>query len=400
MKKEYEVLHRRLLCHLKDDIMQYWNRPEMLGSPIGNFPTFADQLGNPIAGAVHYSRMQGRRSYAYLVAYKLTSVKEYLDLGLAGLAWINKLQHPIMGYYSVADADGNPIDAPISVQDLCYTAIAYPIAYSLTGEQEYLDKCWNLIDAIISSSFVKNYHFVVDELDSQYQNKCEVLSADIVSILDFLNALYLPTIYISPATYVTLTRVELLRRFTDSLVNDFYAKGIFWNNKYNRSNTNCIHVDLGHTAKAYGVLLKADEFVLEHGFGSARYGDIIEIFPKILQSATDCRYGWRTDFQDSCYNLEIKDLQWWRHIVINQVAALFAKRFKGLNEFVLNGLYAWFRLDYIDRERQCRGVRQRLNKYGICEGNQDEAISKANQWKSAYHEVEHVLSMCKYLEDV
>lgn len=402
MKNEYEILRKRLMSHLEDDLMRFWCRPEVIGNPIGNFPTYIDQFGSPVDGCVHYSRMQGRRTYAYFIAYDLTGKSEYLKLGEAGLKWIETLRHPALGYYSVADKNGKPIDAPISVQDLSYVAMAYPIAYTLTGRIEYLCRCWDLIEVVMRSRFVEDCRFVLDVLDSATGNPIDdgkSLSPNIVSVLDFLNALYLPTLSASPNEIITDVRIEMLRRLTDSLVDDYYGDSIFWNDTRNRFDMDAKHVDMGHTAKAYGVLYKAEAFLSAHGAATSRYRKMMEVFPAMLQAATDAQYGWKTDFNGSCYSFHIKDLQWWRHIIINQVAALYAKKCKSLEPLIVNGVRTWLDLDYIDRTRHCAGVRQRLNAVGMCESDSDCDVSKANEWKSAYHEVEHVMSMCKFLKE-
>ncbi len=71
--------------HLEEDILPYWLLPSMLGDPVGNFPTYANQYGFPDNAKSRYARMHGRQTYAYLAAYHLLHREGLLDYGLAGL---------------------------------------------------------------------------------------------------------------------------------------------------------------------------------------------------------------------------------------------------------------------------------------------------------------------------
>jgi len=124
--------------------------------------------------------------------------------------------------------------------------------------------------------------------------------------------------------------------------------------------------------------------------------EIEESYPTLVSaSANPCR-GWDTDF-DKNLKLFTKDsLQWWRHILIDQVVARYSVRYTHLIPLLYQGVSRWFALDYVDRTRPCRGVREGLTIDGIPCGNEDNLTAKANLWESGYHEVEHVLTLLKY----
>lgn len=394
------ALVKKLIVHLEEDIMPYWMSPAMLGCPIGNFPTFATQTAVPFYGALNYARMQGRATYAYLAAYEITNKVEYRDVGLRGMSWLERLKRPGGGYYPITDYKGTPYNVPVSVQDLSYIGLPLSIAYSITGDQGYLDDLWSLIDFILAEKFFRNGRLVVDALSPDYSSTVffEGAGTNIVSLLDFLNALYLPALEVSPNSMRTEQRVLLLQKLVGNLVDDFYSDGIFWNERGNRNIIYIKHVDFGHTAKAYGVLYNANRFLKMLGVESANFEHMIERFSSLVKISSDENVGWRTDFEDTGRLSVRAGLQWWRHIVIDQVVSLYANINIELEKYLGIGIETWFSLDYIDKTRPCRGIRQFLSATGVCDDNFDYSTCKANEWKSAYHEVDHVRRLTNYFD--
>lgn len=389
------ALVKKLIVHLEEDIMPYWMSPAMLGSPIGNFPTFATQTAVPFYGALNYARMQGRATYAYLAAFEITKKVKYRDVGFKGLEWLARLKRPTGGYCSVTDHKGTPYHAPITVQDLSYIGLPLAIAYSITGDQRYLDDLWGLIDFITGAKFFYNGRLTIDALTPDLSKPVyfEGAGTNIVSLLDFLNILYLPALELTPQSMLGERRIEMLKLLVDSLVNDFYSNGIFWNDRRNRKQIYTKHIDLGHTAKAYGVLFRARKFLAASNLS---YEWAIQEFSNLVKMSSDEDVGWRTDFENIGIFSKRQGLQWWRHIVVDQVVSMYANVNHELEPYLCNGLERWFSLDYIDKTRPCRGIRQYLNAKGHCDDNYDYSTCKANEWKSAYHEVDHVRSLIEY----
>ena len=392
----------RLRRHLRDDVMCYWMQPELIGDGSGNFPTYATQNGRTLPDTINFTRMQGRRTYAYLVAYQLLGDREYADLAQAGLRYLSRLENSKGGYYAASTSSGTPCRLPISVQDLSYAGLPLVQAYATFHDQCYLDQAWKLIDFILQPPYFRDGRFVADALSPDYMHEVYFEGEDVnlVTVLDFLGCLYIPALANSPRELQTEERWRTLKILCDFLVDNFRGEGgIFWNSRTNRHSLWAKHVDMGHTAKAYGVLWDA-EAVLCDLTAETRYASLFDAFVGKLLSASDDKVGWRTDFSPDGKRMEARSLEWWRHIVLDQVSAKYAIRFPEVKQALMNGIRTWFDLEYIDRDRPCRGVRQRLAPDGSCKEQSDLSVCKANDWKSAFHEVDHVRTLLHYFEGV
>ena len=384
----------RMLRHLDEDILPYWLLPTMLGDPIGNFPTYADQNGVPDETKPQYVRMHGRQTYAYLAAYSVLRRKELLEYGLAGLGRLAKYENPNGGYYSQVESDGEVLQAPITIQDQCYSVFPYIMAYRVTGESRCLDKIWRFIEFIDRGPYLRDDGTYVDSLypDLQTEASFETETTNIVSVIDFLNLILIPALRVSPSEVITDERRMLLVKWMDMLVRDFWSDGIFWNERRNRTNWQAKHVDLGHTSKSYGILFKVNELMSSWGM-LPRHVEIISRYPEIAMAASDDKVGWLTDFDVSATTFREGDLSWWRHILIDQTVFRYAQRWPELLEPLRKGIAAWFSCDFVDHARPCRGIREGLGPGGRILSDENAIACKANCWKSAYHEVEHVLTL-------
>ena len=393
MNRFMQDVRLRMLRHLEEDILPYWLLPTMLGDPIGNFPTYADQNGVPDATKPRYVRMHGRQTYAYLAAYYILKRKELLEYGLSGLKRLKKYENPNGGYFSQVKSDGEILPTPITIQDQCYSVFPYIMAYRVTGESQYLNKVWRFIDFIDKGPYRHPDGTYCDSLmpDLKTETYFETPTMNIVSVIDFVNLILIPVIRVTPDSEMTKERLDVLIRWTDLLVHDFWGKGIFWNDKFNRNDWRAKHVDLGHTSKAYGILFKMNDFLANQGM-SQRYLEIVSQYPELVKASSEKRIGWLTDFDSSATTFRRMNLQWWRHILIDQTVYHYVSRHADLLSFLERGVRAWFECDYIDRTRACRGIREGLNPDGKEISSDDNIDCKANLWKNAYHEVEHVLT--------
>jgi len=387
------------LTHLRRDIMPYWLSPGMLGRPPGNFPTFADQNAVPVPGEPHYMRMQGRQIYAYLTAAELLDEPRYLRYAEAGFAWLEAhARNPHGGYYARLTPDGAPVDDVITVQDLCYAVFPYLHLYRRTHRLAALDPVIGVVRLIVEK--FRSGGRMLDAMDPAYTQPrdFEGESPNIVSVLDLMNLLAVPLAQLgAEADAVFPERFDLLERLLDLLVNEFWADGIFWNNAVNRRDCVAKHVDFGHTSKAYGIVWDADRILAAQG-RPVRYGELEKYYVPMLKAAGDPAVGWRTDYLDSAQTFRPGALQWWRYIVIDQVASRYAAEYPEVVPLLENGLEHWFSLPFVDTVRPVRGIREGLREDGSLWGNDDDFFTcKANLWKNAYHEVEHVQTMLNYV---
>lgn len=383
-----------LIKQLREDILPFWTSPEALGDPIGNFPTYRTQTGKPDVNQLHYTRMQGRQIYIYFASYYLLKDKALLTCGLKGLSHLEYLENPLGGYYAVTTADGEWLEEPISIQDQCYSVFPYAMAFRVTCNHRYLDKLWAFVDFIDKGPYCHVDGSYCDALfpDLVTEARFKTDSLNLVSVIDFLNAVLIPTILVTPESDVTADRLKILIKWCDLLVSEFYDQGIFWNDKMNRTDWRALHVDLGHTSKAYGVLLKADNILIRCGKKQRRYQEITDVYPTIAEAASDARVGWWTDFDGCATRFAHHELSWWRHILIDQTVLLYSGCYDNLTEVLDCGVAAWLNLPFVDKKRKVRGIRELLTTDGFPVTDDDEAFSKANCWKNGYHEVEHVVS--------
>lgn len=388
------------LDHLRQDIMPFWTSPGMLGTPLGNFPTFANQNGCPIPDQEHYMRTLGRQIYTYLTAAELLDCPEYLKYAQAGFEWLeNHARNPKGGYFTRLTEDGRPVNCPITVQDLCYTVFPYLHLYRRTEKADDLQPVLEVI-RLIDKKFQCGGK-MIDAMDPNYTRRDEFEgdSLNIVSVLDLMNLLVVPLAQMRESIETSFPEgMELLERLLDLLVEEFWHDGIFWNNAENRSDYAAKHVDFGHTSKAYGIVLDANRILAKSG-RPVKYRHLERHYIPMLQASADSEIGWKTDFASSSCTFRKGAVQWWRYILIDQVAARYAADYAEVRPLLRNGLEHWFSLPFVDKGRAVRGIREGLREDGTLWGDDTSFTCKANLWKNGYHEVEHVQSMLQYLQN-
>ena len=100
------------LRHHREDLMPYWDMPEALGEPVGNFPSFRGRNGEAASRHRRGLSTLARQVYGYSLAFLLTGEDRYLTYAKAGIDWINtKAKDPVYGgYYGALDVDGEPVN--------------------------------------------------------------------------------------------------------------------------------------------------------------------------------------------------------------------------------------------------------------------------------------------------
>lgn len=387
------------LRHLREDILPFWIHPTALGDPVGNFPTERMQDGSPVPGAVRRTRMQGRQIFAYLVSYELLGDRRLLDLAEAGLAWMDgHLRNPAGGWYPVSDEAGRPDrSATVTVQDLCYAAFPRLELFRLTGDTAALADADAVLDLLLRGPFRLPDGVLADAMDSRYVERrpFEGATTNVVSYLDVLNLLLVRRIEIDSNPSFAL--VEDLRQTVDRFVALYWKDGVFWNDLENRTDWGAKHVDFGHTAKGYAILRRTNRILCERGEAPIR-PDVEAIFPELARAASDPAVGWRTDFLDSATTFRPGSLQWWRHIQANQTSLLYADDVPDMASVAATGAARWLSLPFVDRGRAIRGIREGLRPDGTLYGDDVAWTCKANLWKNAFHEVDHVRDMVRFSE--
>lgn len=387
------------LRHLREDILPYWLHPTALGEPVGNFPTERMQDGTTVSGAVRRTRMQGRQIFAYLVSYELLGDPRLLDLARVGLAWMDeRLRNPSGGWYPVSDEAGKPDrSATVTVQDLCYAAFPRLELFRLTGDAAALADADAVLELLLRGPFLLPNGILADALDARYVERrpFEGSTTNVVSYLDLLNLMLVRRIEVDSNPSPAL--VEDLRETVGRFVGLYWKDSIFWNDLENRTDCGAKHVDFGHTAKGYAILRRTNRILRERGL-SPIHPDVEARFPELARAATDPIVGWRTDFLDSATTFRPGSLQWWRHIQADQTTLLYAEDDREMASLAENGAACWLELPFADRGRDIRGIREGLRPDGTLYGDDVIWTCKANLWKNAYHEVDHVRDLVRFAE--
>ncbi len=154
----------RWLRHLKKELLPFWEMPEALGDPLGNFPTYRNNDGtlvdlnhpgpdftNVIPGIVwldrDYIRSKSRQCFAYGIAYHMTGELKYLEYAKAGVAYLRKhaIDRAGGGAWTYFKGKGKyPPATQRTSQDLAYALTGIGFLYYLTLDAELLNDLLDL----------------------------------------------------------------------------------------------------------------------------------------------------------------------------------------------------------------------------------------------------------------
>ena len=133
------------LRHLREDLLPYWELPAALGEPLGNFPTFRDQLGqlDPERGTWRGVSTLARGVYGYSVAFHLTGEERYLTYARAGLsAWSRSGAMRAEAGPTTSSTPGHPQpDRQQGLFDLASVGMAYGMYFNVTREPWSEEAC-------------------------------------------------------------------------------------------------------------------------------------------------------------------------------------------------------------------------------------------------------------------
>ena len=260
------------LRHHAQDLMPYWDMPEALGDPVGNFPSFRGRAGELLPESTNRGLSTlARGVYGYSLAYLLTGEQRYLTYARAGLDWINtKAKDPVNGgYYGELDITGEPVDpeANKDLFDLASLGLAYGMYFNVTRDPAAEADLLAVRDLIFDKYYDAATNRFKDSLT--YDLSTEVDSGnnggDITNLLVPGTSVFLPNaaLLTDPARRDQFEND--LRLLTQNLIDRHKNSPApanrwwFWGRTARFGAFNAPQTDFGHTIKSYEMIHNANQ---------------------------------------------------------------------------------------------------------------------------------------------
>jgi mannose/cellobiose epimerase-like protein (N-acyl-D-glucosamine 2-epimerase family) len=399
--------------HVTDEILPFWDMPEALGTPVGNFPTYrcndgtlprpeapCPELARPpswMAGDMDkdYTRMKSRQTFLYGVAFHITGEERYLEDARAGVAWLREHAYErdtgSAVTYWIAGKPGPPPDQR-TAQDLAYAQVGLAFYYYLTRDPEVLADLVRL-----EHSLMKRYWQPSQEppggmlrwVLADGDTPGEARRQELVSQLDQINAYLLllaPLIEDAELTRAWRRDLVLLARVVEQR---FFAPehGMFWGALQDPGSRRLgsWHTDFGHSMKAMWMLYLTGQLTGER--------ELVEfarpLIAPLLARATQPSGCWASG-QDADGGLD-RGSQWWIFAELDQAAATLAGREPAAAPYAgyLARSYACWFTRFVDHEHH--DVWPGIPPDGTPASTRDHPPLKQHLWKNGYHVMEHAL---------
>ena len=318
------------LRHHREDLMPYWDMPEALGDPVGNFPSFRDRAGHldPENTNRGLSTL-ARGVYGYSLAYMLTGEERYLTYAKAGLDWINtKAKDPVYGgYYGELKVDGSPADpfARKDVFDLGSLGLAYGMYFNVTRDPAAEKDLLAVRDLLFDKYYDAANNRVKDSLSYDLSTEVDTNSngGDITNYLVPVTAMYLFT---TPMLTDPDRRAQFrndIRLLTQGLIDHHkntaaaQNKWWFWGRTLRFGNFNALQTDFGHNIKSYEMIYNADQMFPDHPWASLRTDrDML-----MNRAWDDAASRWNQKLRNFQPGNVEPDSAWWMHDEADQTLA-------------------------------------------------------------------------------
>ena len=392
----------RWLRHLREDLLPFWEMPEALGQPLGNFPTYRNNDGslvepqhpgpdftNVIPGIVwldrDHVRAKSRQCFAYGIAYHLTGEPRYLEYARGGVSFLREhaLDREHGGAYTYFKGAAKlPAVGQRTSQDLAYALTGIGFLYYLTRDADLLKDLVNLHDYIWDTYYDPQaglLRWVLEPSgDGDSPNQKELVAQ--------LDQIYGYMLAVTPALPDVQQRVwrKRLSKLCHILMDQFYTPrtDMFWG-AITSSQIKCWgtpHTDFGHSVKTFWLLSV---------IGSLN--DDYEMFisaearaAQVLEWAYIERTGsWARAFAADGKLDENKE--WWIYCELDQVAGALALVDPAYARYLVRTSDYWFKY-MVDHKHH------EIWHMVSAETNQPVAgYPKQHSWKSCLHSFEHAL---------
>ena len=318
------------LRHLREDLLPYWELPDALGTPLGNFPSFRDSQGrlDPDRGTFRGVSTLARGVYGYSVAFHLTGEQRYLTYARAGLQWLegHGFDEARGGWYRNLTESGDPVDPEDQKQlfDLASLGMAYGMYFNVTREPWAEAGLLGVRDLIFSlyHNPANNRYFDARTADMSRTVDIGGNGRDIVNVLVPGTALLLPN---ADLLTDSARRVQFrtdLRRVTQALLgqhrNDVSPETWwFWGRTGRIGEHGSLQTDFGHTIKSHEMIHNANQVFADRPWDNLT-ADREILLAKAWDESAD---RWHDDLVDFESGAVEPDSQWWVHDEADQTLA-------------------------------------------------------------------------------
>jgi mannose/cellobiose epimerase-like protein (N-acyl-D-glucosamine 2-epimerase family) len=387
------------LRHLREELLPYWEVPDALGTPVGNFPSFRDQEGNldPARGTFRGVSTLARGVYGYSVAFHLTGDERYLTYARAGLEWVEEHGFdPVNGgwYHDLADT-GAPLDATDDKQlfDLASLGMAYGMYFNVTRDPWAEQGLLGVRDLIFQRyrNAANGRFFDARSADMSRSVDLGGNGGDIVNLLIPGTALLLPNadLLTEPARREQF-RADL-RVVTQALIDQHRNKTApetwwFWGRTGRIGVQTAAQTDFGHTIKSHEMIHNANQVFADRPWDSlAADRDIL-----LSKAWDEPAARWHDDLLDFATGAVELDSQWWVHDEADQtLAALDLREDFARSEWLARSAQGWFD-SFVDPAYPHETWQRPFRDGTFPQPGGDE---KSGRGKNMYHAFEHVLVM-------
>jgi mannose/cellobiose epimerase-like protein (N-acyl-D-glucosamine 2-epimerase family) len=385
------------LRHLREDLLPYWELPDALGTPLGNFPSFRDSQGrlDPDRGTFRGVSTLARGVYGYSVAFHLTGEERYLTYARAGLEWLEEHGYDDVrgGWYRDLTETGRPLDENEHKQlfDLASVGMAYGMYFNVTRDpwaEEGLLEVRDLIFAQYRDPVTGSF------LDAR--------TADMSAPFDLGNNGGDITNLLVPGTALLLPNADLLtnparrdqfrddlRVVTQALLDEHRHQVApnrwwFWGKSQRRIHS-ANQTDFGHNIKSHEMVLNANAV-----FPDRPWDDLATDRDTLLGKAWDASAArWHDDLVNFAGGVEL-DSQWWVHAEADQtLASLDLREGFARSDWLAQSAGGWFD-DFVDPAFPHETWQRPLRDGTFPQPGGDE---KSGRGKNMYHVFEHALVM-------
>lgn len=392
------------LNHLNRDLLSFWANPEGLGDPIGNFNTFRYDDGSPVnpLGLLRepyltlmnqghtwitdhlnkqYVRMISRQTYAFGVAFHLTGDVRYLNLAKSGVDFILTHAQESSGAFVSWFENGKPQPSleERTSQDMAFALTGPSFYYYLTRDPDVLEK---IIKA--KKFFFDTYggtgewsYLKWNLLSDKDQRTQPIYLGAQVDLLPSYMILMFPLL---PEHEKTIWKDDL-KKLANILQQQFYNKklNVFWGrlDDPNQMRLGGYHVDFGYTSRTFRALWLIGKLLKDQKLIDFSEQGAIQVFKDAYLPDIGA-WGERINEDGSVRQRRM----WWTAAELDVTAAYLALHQDTLIEYLVSTYNYWF-TNLVDKKGGSVW-------YGLDE-NGKTLWTKANLWKSAFHEFEHAL---------